>query len=118
MYLISHYFLFIEVLIVILTNTSLFCSELWVLPESKPIRKAYLSDLRNNIMDAFNLRTGNSRKSDDLFLCGEEISLVEFSSGYVCVRFCASGPGSKLFHLAKYFASFYRTHWLGARCRV
>ena len=85
---------------------------------SKPIGKAYLSDLRTKVVEAFKLWTGNSGKSDHLFLRGEEVSLVEFSSGFVRVRFCASGPGSKLFQLVRYFASFERVIWLGAKCRV
>ena len=44
--------------------------------------------------------------------------MVEFVSGSVHVRFVASGLGSKLFHLVRYFTSFDRVIWLGARCRV
>ena len=43
---------------------------------------------------------------------------MEFVSGSIHVRFVASGPGSKLFHLVRYFLSFDRVIWLGARCRV
>ena len=53
-----------------------FFSELWVLPESKPIGRAFLSDLKVKIVEAFNLKTGNSWKCDNLFLRGDEISLV------------------------------------------
>ena len=105
-------------MLIISTNTSLFCSELWVLPVSKPMGRAYLSDLQTKVVEAFNLRTGNPRKSEHLFLRGEEVSLVEFTSGFVRIRFCASGPNSKLCQLVRYFASFERVIWLGAKCRV
>ena len=95
-----------------------FFSELWVFPKSKPIGRAFLSDLKVKIVEAFNLKTGGSRKCNSLFLRGDEISLAEFVSGSVRVRFVASGPGSKLFHLVRYFSSFDRVIWLGARCRV
>ena len=95
-----------------------FFSELCVLPESKLIGRDFLNDLKAKVIEAFNTKTGLSRKCDDLFLRGEEISLVEFVSGSVCVRFCTSGPGSKLMHLVRYFSSFDRVIWLGARCRV
>ena len=91
---------------------------MWVLPESGKIGKAFLSDLRVKVVEALNLKTGNSRKCDDLFVRGDEISLVELVNGIVHVRFVTSGPGSKLFHLVRYFASFDRVIWLGAKCRV
>ena len=65
-----------------------------------------------------NLKTRHSRKCDDLFVRGEEVSLVEGTADLVRVRFVSSGPGSKLFHLVRYFASFERTIWLGCKCRV
>ena len=95
-----------------------FFRELWVIPESKQIGRSYLSDLCVKVVEAFNLKTGGSRKCDDLFVRGDEISLVEYVSGLVRVRFVACGPGSKLFHLVRYFSSFERVIWLGAQCRV
>ena len=65
-----------------------------------------------------NLKTRHSRKCDDLFVRGEEVSLVEGTADLVRVRFVTSGPGSKLFHLVRYFASFERLIWLGCHCRV
>ena len=95
-----------------------FCSEVWVLPESGRIGKAFLSDLFIKVVEALNLKTQFSRKCDDLFVRGEEVSLVEGTADLVRVRFVSSGPGSKLFHLVRYFASFERTIWLGCKCRV
>ena len=48
-----------------------FFSEVWVLPESKPIGKAFLSDLHVKVVEAFNLKTGFSRKCDDLVVRGD-----------------------------------------------
>ena len=91
---------------------------MWVLPESGRIGKAFLSDLRVKVVEALNLKTRFSRKCDDLFVRGDEISLVEYVNDIVRVRFVTSGPGSKLFHLVRYFASFERIIWLGTKGRV
>ena len=66
-----------------------FFRELWVIPESKPIGRLYLSNLRVKVIEAFNLKTGGLRKCDDLFVRGDEISLVEYVSGLVRIRFVA-----------------------------
>ena len=91
---------------------------MWVIPESGRIGKGFLSDLRVKVLEALNLKTRNSRRSDDLFVRGDEVSLVEYTNDIVRVRFVTSGPGSKLFHLVRYFASFERIIWLGTKCRV